>query len=172
VENRGRDVLPFMTSLKAVRALGHPIFVKLHSKRSPHMADGDAWRDRLVTELIGDGALEKASAAFRADPQLGMLGAEQARTGLDDPDVMHNNRATMERLARVLNVRFDGKTAFAAGSMFWGRTAAFERLAEAAPERLGFEPELGRIDGTVAHGLERMMAAVAASSGYRVAWDL
>jgi lipopolysaccharide biosynthesis protein len=78
----------------------------------------------------------------------------------------------MDRLARVLDVRFDGTTAFAAGSMFWGRAAAFERLADIAPERLEVEPELGRIDGTAAHGLERLMGAVATASGYRVSWEL
>jgi lipopolysaccharide biosynthesis protein len=172
VENRGRDILPFVAGLKTLKGFGHPMFVKLHSKRSPHMADGEAWRDRLVSEVIGDRAVEQALAAFAADPRLGMLAAEQARVGLDDPAVMHNNRPTMDRLARVLDVRFDNTTAFAAGSMFWGRAAAFERLADIAPERLEVEPELGRIDGTAAHGLERLMGAVATASGYRVSWEL
>jgi hypothetical protein len=43
--------------------------------------------------------------------------------------------------------------------MFWGRTAAFERLTALGPEQLAFEPEMGRIDGTTAHALERSLAA-------------
>jgi lipopolysaccharide biosynthesis protein len=56
--------------------------------------------------------------------------------------------------------------------MFWGRPQAFARLADATPERLAVEPELGRIDGTVAHGLERLMAAVVQASGYEARFDL
>jgi lipopolysaccharide biosynthesis protein len=171
-ENRGRDILPFMGGLKAATALGYPLFVKLHSKRSPHTVDGNAWRDRLVTELIDGDAAGRARAAISADPRLGMLAAARARVRLDAPGVVHNNAETMARLARVLDVRFGDGTEFAAGSMFWGRTAAFARLAEASPERLGFEPELGRIDGTVAHGLERLMGAVALAAGYEVGWGL
>ena len=172
VENRGRDVLPFMAGLKTALGLGHPLFVKLHSKRSPHTADGDAWRDRLVTELVGSDAADRARAAFKADPQLGLLAAKDARMTLSAPGVMHNNAETMTRLARILGARFDETTEFAAGSMFWGRTAVFAPLADLTAERLGVEPELGRIDGTVAHGLERLMGAVASASGYRVSFGL
>ena len=172
VENRGRDVLPFMAGLRVAGAVGHELFVKLHSKRSPHTSDGDQWRDRLVSELIDGGAADRARAAFAADSRLGMLAAAEARMRLGEPGVMHNNAVSMARLARVLDVRFDDETEFAAGSMFWGRTAAFERLAAATPERLGVEPELGRIDGTVAHGLERLTVAVARASGYEARFDL
>ncbi|MDP8917077.1 MAG: glycoside hydrolase family 99-like domain-containing protein, partial [Pseudomonadota bacterium] len=172
LENRGRDVVPFMTALKLAREAGYEVFCKLHSKRSPHTADGDAWRDRLVSELIGGEAASRARSAFAADPRLGLLAAAEARLRLDEPGVMHNNALVMTRLARLLDVRFGDDTEFPAGAMFWGRTAAFARLAEQTPERLQVEPELGRIDGTVVHGLERLMAAIAQGSGYAVRWDL
>jgi lipopolysaccharide biosynthesis protein len=172
VENRGRDILPFIVGLKTAARLDYPFFVKLHSKRSPHTVDGDAWRDRLVSELVGDTALDRARAAFESDARLGMLAASAARMDLSAPDVMHNNAEAMARLGRLMDLRFDEATEFAAGSMFWGRTAAFARLADLSAERLGFEPELGRIDGTVAHGLERLMGSVAAASGYRVSFAL
>jgi lipopolysaccharide biosynthesis protein len=172
VENRGRDILPFMQGLRTARELGYPLFVKLHSKRSPHTADGDDWRDRLVTELVMGGAPERAREAFATDARLGLLAASEARMRLGEPAVMHNNAETAARLGRMLDLRFGEDTEFAAGSMFWGRTEAFTRLAEATPERLGFEPELGRIDGTVAHSLERLMGAVAQASGYDVRFEL
>lgn len=172
VENRGRDILPFTHGLRTAAAAGYPLFVKLHSKRSPHTADGDQWRDRLVAELVDGEAAARARAAFAADARLGMLAAREARMALSAPGVVHNNAETMARLARTLDLRFGPETEFAAGSMFWGRTAAFARLAEAAPERLGFEPELGRIDGTVAHALERLTAAVATASGYTARFEL
>ncbi|WP_161494554.1 hypothetical protein [Caulobacter sp. B11] len=54
--------------------------------------------------------------------------------------------------------------------MFWGRTAAFGALTQGAP--LPFELELGRIDGTLAHALERAMGAIVVASGHRADWSL
>jgi lipopolysaccharide biosynthesis protein len=172
VENRGRDVLPFLAGLKLARELDYPTFCKLHSKRSPHTVDGDQWRERLVSELVGGAAAERARTAFASHPRLGLLAGAEARRRLSEPGVMHNNALVMARLGRLLDVRFDDQTEFPAGTMFWGRTAAFARLAEQTPERLEVEPELGRIDGTVAHGLERLMTAIAEASGYTVRWEL
>lgn len=172
VENRGRDVVPFLGALKFARAQGYPLFCKLHSKRSPHTVDGDRWRDRLVSELVGGDAARRAAAAFAGDPRLGLLAAADARMRLGEPGVMHNNGPVVARLAHLLGVRYGDETEFPAGTMFWGRTEAFARLAELTPERLDVEPELGRIDGTVSHGLERLMGAVAMASGHTVRWDL
>ncbi|MGV6871545.1 rhamnan synthesis F family protein [Pseudochelatococcus sp. B33] len=47
VENRGRDVLPFLTALRADLP-PYEIGLKLHTKRSPHRDDGAEWR-RFVT---------------------------------------------------------------------------------------------------------------------------
>jgi lipopolysaccharide biosynthesis protein len=50
--------------------------------------------------------------------------------------------------------------------MFWGRTAAFEALVALKAADLPFEIELGQIDGTLAHALERSMGAIAIGAGY------
>lgn len=172
VENRGRDVVPFLSALRFASGQDYPLFCKLHSKRSPHTADGDAWRDRLVTRLTGGDAVARATAAFDADPRLGLLAEADARMRLGEHGVMHNNGPVVARLARLLDLRYGDETEFPAGTMFWGRTAAFGRLAELTPERLQVEPELGRIDGTVVHGLERLMGAVVTASGHSVRWTL
>jgi lipopolysaccharide biosynthesis protein len=82
---------------------------------------------------------------------------------------MHNNAATMATLGKRLGFNYDDDTAFPAGSMFWGRTKAFHILTASD---FNFEPELGRIDGTLAHALERSMAALVAGAGYRADWTL
>ncbi|SFJ46931.1 glycoside hydrolase family 99-like domain-containing protein [Caulobacter sp. UNC279MFTsu5.1] len=168
VPNRGRDVAPFISELGWARTVGYSIFCKIHSKRSPHMARGDAWREALVSPL-----LDQASAVierFEAEQDLGLLATAAARTPLGTHGVMHNNAKAMATLSTSLGFVVNAQTAFPAGTMFWGRTAAFDALATAAP--LAFEPEMGRIDGTLAHALERAMGAIVTTSGRRVSWDL
>lgn len=171
-ENRGRDIRPFVESLRRAKALGYSVFCKLHSKRSPHRASGDEWRAALVDGLLGGEATALALRAFGQDPKLGLLAASDARMRIGDPDVMHNNRPAVERLARRMGLRPEPETPFAAGSMFWGRTEAFAPLTGLTDAEIGFEPELGRVDGTTAHAIERLTAAIVTRAGYRASFEL
>jgi lipopolysaccharide biosynthesis protein len=144
------------------------VFCKLHSKRSPHLADGAAAGQALI-----DAVLTGRAAAFAADPRLGLLAPASARLRLGENAAMVNNAVTVKRLSELLGgVSYSDATSFPAGSMFWGRVAAFEPLLTPAPHAYGFEPEMGRIDGTVAHAVERIFAALAESRGYMAAWTL
>jgi lipopolysaccharide biosynthesis protein len=167
-ENRGRDVLPFLSALAAAKAAGYGVFCKLHSKRSPHLADGVAAGQALIDAVLGGRA-----AAFAADPKLGLLAPASARLRLGENAAMVNNAPAVKRLAELLGgLSYGDATSFPGGSMFWGRVAAFEPLLTPAPHAYGFEPEMGRIDGTVAHAVERIFAALAESRGYKAEWTL
>jgi lipopolysaccharide biosynthesis protein len=170
--NQGRDIGPFIRALGAARDHGHTLFCKLHTKRSPHRGDGDAWRETLVADLVGPGAAERALAAFARDPRLGLLAASDARMTLGAQGVMDNNRAQVQRLSDLMGLTVKDGTPFVAGSMFWGRIEAFEPLMALGEERIGFEPEQGRVDGAAAHALERLTAAIVARAGYRASFDL
>jgi lipopolysaccharide biosynthesis protein len=172
VPNQGRDILPFLHALRIVAERGYERFCKVHAKRSPHLGDGDRWRDRLTEALLAPEAVARAQAAFAAEPDLGLLGADFSRMGLDTPDVMHNNRGAVIRLAELLGARWDAETVFPAGSMFWGRTSAFGGMLKPDIADYRFEPEMGRIDGTTAHALERLFGAVVVAAGQRTAWTL
>ncbi|MBU4433955.1 MAG: glycoside hydrolase family 99-like domain-containing protein [Alphaproteobacteria bacterium] len=170
--NRGRDIAPFLTALKIAADQGHTIFCKIHSKKSPHMANGAQWRDTLLDALVAPEAAETALQRFTLDPRLGLLAPDSARMRLGDHAVMFNNGPAMDFLAKRLNFQHGPDSAFAAGSMFWGRVTAFKALHVLAAADYPFEPELGRIDGTLAHAFERAMGAVVLASGHGVQWDL
>jgi lipopolysaccharide biosynthesis protein len=164
--NKGRDVAPFLVLLKEARARHYPMFVKLHSKRSPHLADGDASRGTLFQDLTSTNGLNQALTLFADDPKTGLVAPANSERRLGELGVMHNNSASLSYLATLLHFSFDETTRFPAGTMFWGRTAAFESLISPKAADLPFELELGQIDGTLAHALERSMGAVAVSAGY------
>ncbi len=171
-ENRGRDIRPFVETLRRARALGYSTFCKLHSKRSPHRAKGDEWRAELFDGLLGGEAASLALRAFAQDPKLGLLASSEARMRIGDPDVMDNNWPAVERLSARMGLNPGPETPFAAGSMFWGRTEAFAPLSDLTDAEIGFEPELGRVDGTTAHAIERLTAAVVTRAGYRASFEL
>ena len=114
-ENRGRDIRPFVETLRRAKVLGYSVFCKLQSKRSLHRAKGYQWRAELLDGRLGGEAAALALRAFDQDPKLGLLASSEARMRIGDRDVMDNNRMAVERLSARMP---RPETPFAAGSMF------------------------------------------------------
>ena len=74
VENRGRDIAPFLLHLlPAVMNMGHMYFVKVHTKRSLHLVEGQRWADHLQSSLLTLEALQHCQALLDADAEIGLL---------------------------------------------------------------------------------------------------
>jgi Rhamnan synthesis protein F/Glycosyltransferase WbsX len=162
-ENRGRDVRPFIQAWKMVRALGYLYGCKLHSKRSPQLADGDKQRHDLLGCLVSSPELATeiltqlksrpgtrivspltAVRALSTDPVLGELNSHWLNTLL-----LRGHRSDLVNNYQI---------SFPAGSMYWFNVAAmhpvFGGLLFNSAE---FECEAGQIDGTLAHAIERVV---------------
>jgi lipopolysaccharide biosynthesis protein len=169
--NRGRDMAPFLTVLKAIRPLGYGQVLKIHAKKSLHREDGDAWRQGFLDLLLGSPEqVERITDAFAADPKLGLLGpaghwlAYRHYWGYPVSYPAHM-RTLSQRLG--VTVELDALHFFA-GSMFWCRPEALDRLLDTlTPEQ--FDEELGQVDGTLAHEVERLLAGACQTDGWRVA---
>lgn len=170
VENRGRDVLPFMTALDEVGA-SFEIGLKLHTKRSVHRADGDDWRRFLTASLLsGEGGTPDALDAMERMPTLGLVAPTAHLLALRSRIVL-NGRITREMIAAMgldLSLADLEDRRFAAGSMFWFRREALQPFADLSLESL-FVPEGGQLDGTAAHAAERLFAIVAERQGFLAA---
>nr|WP_290693297.1 glycoside hydrolase family 99-like domain-containing protein [Halomonas sp. UBA3074] len=166
--NKGRDVLPFLTMLSAIRPLGYGQVCKIHAKRSLHRQDGDLWRQEFLGQLLGS-KKQVASVidAFNRHPDIGMIGP--AGHWLDyvrywgSPQSPVRTQTLLEHLG--IRISLD-ELGFFAGSMFWCRPEAMDPLLEMTDD--DFEAEEGQTDGTLAHALERIFAAAAQAAGYRV----
>lgn len=167
-ENRGRDILPFLGALQwAARDESDLVILKLHTKQSEHLDNGDLWRREMIDSLLAQGQATAALDAFEKDPDLGIL----APPGhlLDLENYWGGNRQIICHLAGLLGIPQPGGNArFVSGSMFWARLAALEPLLESTLDLWNFESEKGQLDGTAAHAIERMFAVCAEHAGYRV----
>lgn len=169
VENRGRDLAPFLRQLlPSAIANGHELFVKVHTKRSDHLADGEAWAEHLLGSLLEPTALEHNLALFQANPRLGLLapaGTLMACSVALEANVEHLLTLCTSRGVRPSSLL---QRRFIAGSMMVGRLEALQAMLELSLPLEGFEQEQGQTDGTLAHALERWLCCEAAAHG----WEL
>ena len=170
VDNRGRDVAPFLLNLlPAALAIGHQRFVKVHTKRSPHLVDGDRWAAHLFGSLLTPDALSTIDAALEQDASLALL----APAGTLLPMALHLDRNVDAVRAVLAGLRQDGSWAlnqnFIGGSMMAGRLEAIASWTSMVTELDSFEYEKGQTDGTLAHGLERSLCLELQSRGWRIA---
>ncbi len=165
--NHGRDILPFLQVADLLLGQGEDVVLKLHTKRSTHMPNGAQWRDEMLKQLLMDDHAREAVAAFKHDPQLGLL-APQGHL-LSVSEYVGANAPALAHLRARLGLSVDPNDAqFSAGSMFWVRLAALRPLLDAHLYRSAFEVEQGQIDGTMAHAIERVLGAVCAQNGFRL----
>jgi lipopolysaccharide biosynthesis protein len=167
VENRGRDIGPFLELLGSGRFDRYDYLCKIHGKKSPHRDDGNEWRRDLLSDLLGDpGAIRHLIAWLDANPDAGLVGP----TGLRIAGEGHrwgSNEARLRQLAARAGLgESEIRVDFFAGSMFWCRRAALEPLKGLKLKLGDFEPEQNQIDGTLAHALERLFLLAAGHAGF------
>lgn len=169
VPNRGRDLAPFLLELlPRALAQGHPWLVKLHTKRSSHLKDGEPWAQHLWRALASSEALLEIDEQFRLKPRLGLLAPPGTLlpTGIS---LHHNDRHLLSLLRRAgLAPQKWLQQPFVAGSMFAARSETLRPLLALQLGLDQFEPEQGHLDGDLAHALERLIAPLALEMGHRV----
>ena len=158
--NRGRDVLPFLCLLAQGRLDRYDWVCKLHSKKSPHMAAGNVWRQRLLEGLLGPGErVANLLRLLRAEPSWGLWAPAEHWIASDDAKWLGTNAASMQRLQRLTGLSAAPvRPPYVAGTMFWVRPGALKQLRRLGTQPDAFEPEFGQTDGTLAHAVERGVA--------------
>ena len=157
VENRGRDILPFLEALAATE--GFEFGLKLHTKKSPQREDGAQWRGEILDSLIPSrgSRLRAIIRRLQADRRIGFVTPAGFCLSVK-PWVLQNAPgmiSVMHTLGAGLTEGDLADTYFAAGSMFWFRRSALAALADPRVMAL-FEAEEGQFDGTIAHAMERL----------------
>ena len=170
VPNRGRDIGPFFTAfgeaLREYEIVGH-----LHTKKSIHSQKSGSvafWTDFLFENLIGGKAamLDAILDKMLADPTLGIVFP-------DDPNVIGwtENREFAESIATRLSLPqpLPEEINFPAGTFFWARPAALQKLFDQRFQWEDFPAEPLPNDGTMLHAIERLLPIVCNSAGFSTA---
>lgn len=164
VENYGRDFGSLLDLANLGVFDGYDAVLKVHTKRSPHRLDGDAWRVALLDGVLpSPEGVRRMVALLREDRDVGLIVPGGHVRG---PETWGSDRELVEALAARLPLAFDPETLrYAAGSMYWARPWVLQRLADLAISREHFEPEADHLDGATAHALERFVGIASAASG-------
>lgn len=184
VENRGRDILPFLRAIGSKDVPAFEIGLKIHTKRSLHRRDGETWRRFLIGSLLQsetDGRLS-GYRLLESEPRIGLVAPKAhllplgGRLALNDKLMMRTFRhlediRTSRGAKQVEHSTFitqleSGR--FPAGSMFWFRHSAFRNVI-GADLASTFTRERGQLDGTAAHAFERMFALIVEQEGFAAA---
>ena len=168
VENRGRDVLPFLQILKLIGTDTYATLCKLHTKKSVEIDNGDAWRKLLYYDLIGsEEIVEDTLQRFQQESTLGTITGKNLI--LDGMKFDLGNSEKVKHLAQLAQVPFVANYHFAAGTMFWMRPVLLKPLLPLLEkDALVFEEEFGQTDHTLAHAMERFFGLLCEAQGYRL----
>lgn len=164
--NVGRDIFPFLQALQTIELSGYDIALKLHTKKSPHLQHGARWRQAILASLTGEREVAAVQATMAADLKVGMMAPRSLLMPFDNPLSLRDNQENIDNLIGRFGLTINHEANFVAGSMFWFRPAVFERLRIDPLGVDDFGPELGAIDGTIAHAFERLLPSIALQSGY------
>ncbi|MDR3429435.1 rhamnan synthesis F family protein [Silvimonas sp.] len=166
VENRGRDVRPFLLLLKNANLLQYTAVLKIHGKKSKYSERGDEWRDALLSGLLPQGKnnnLGRMLRRFEKDPTLGI--AAPRSSYLSNENYWGANKSRIFEYGGRLGLTPDQiELFFVGGTMFWFSPRALLPLVNIIRDE-DFESENGQQDGTLAHATERLFCLAAHSNG-------
>ena len=166
--NHGRDVFPWVTLINSGALDAYQAVCKLHTKRSPHLREGAAWRRALLAGLLPPKASARLVKAFLEDDTSALL--VTAAQHLKGPQWWGANQTRAAELLARRSIELDPEALdFPAGSMFWVKPTLLTSIQRLELSAEDFEPELGGTDGSTAHAFERVLGYLARHQGQTIA---
>jgi hypothetical protein len=178
VENRGRDVRPFLLLLEKGAFDPFDLVCKIHGKKSLGNRRipifGEIVRRAMFVDLMAsDSQARKALQLFADDPNLGLVGSGRFRVtsnGAVRRDALGQNRQAVEAIAAQMGSAIrEEEFDFFEGTMFWARPQALAPLRRLRLTEEFAAAEAGRVDGALEHAAERLFNHAARVAGFRVA---
>ena len=172
-ENIGRDIGGHFRLLRGMPLEQYRLFCLIHTKKSPHLAAGDAllWRRRLLNALMGSRELAtKNLSLMLTDETVGLIGSRKCRD-----TKLRENAEKFGELLELLGVRPESRDVeFLSGTMMYLRREVLQRVYEGCkdlPFEMGDDTPLGfHLDAQWAHAIERVIGNVVRDMNYRFEW--
>jgi lipopolysaccharide biosynthesis protein len=170
VPNVGRDIAPMLVQF-GQRLMAYDLLIHIHSKKSQHNASKLDWAAQMLDHLLrSKGHVTSLLNTFADRPKLG-LAFPVYHASVRTEITWGSNFAPAQRVMRHLGQALTESdlSAFPAGSFFIARTDALRDILDLDFRKFVFEPEEGRVDGTLAHAIERLWPIVAKRRGFSTA---
>ena len=157
VANRFRDCGPFIQAAASSYLSDCSVFLKLHTKKSPHLPndEGSLWRKNLIDGLLNPKDIE--SLIRQLSTQSEALWACPERWISTKSDWGYNSFQVWQ-LTRLLDIPFRGPQQFPVGNMYWLNShliSVFANLKLAVNTKLIAKlSSFG--DGALPHAIERV----------------
>ena len=168
VDNRGRDVAPFLIQMKKI-ALDYDYLCHIHSKRSKHSSFGDIWRKYLLDNLLGDKEyVSQIISTLDNNIDIGLVYPEYFSNIREWIKWGGNKEITKDLMNKLsVSIALPENIYFPAGDMFWVRVKAVKEIFDYDWEWSDFPNEEGQVDGTIMHAIERSWSILAENNGYK-----
>lgn len=165
--NRGRDIAPMLLQLPAESLQKYDYLLHLHSKKSKHDDFGRNWMLHLLHTLLNSSGYIAAILEIMEQRNYGMV--FQTTYYMVKPALgWHGNKENCANYLSRLGIvdKMPNAPMFPAGNMFWAKTDAVMPVFAHGFTAEDFPQELGQVDGTMAHCIERSWGIVVKAQGY------
>lgn len=172
--NLGRNFGPLLNEFRS-EMLNFQYVVLIHSKKSLHSEKmGNAWIQREVELLLNPQKLSRAIGIISRYPNVGIISSNVTdlirklnfRWGKNLESLKNS---PYRNLVDFEKARPGNSINFPAGGMFLANPLAISTLLSIPLAYSDFPPEEGQIDGTLQHGLERLIGVVSEQNGFSIA---
>ena len=162
VENRFRDCGPFIQAASSPFLSDCEVFLKLHTKKSPHLPndEGALWRRDLIAGLLNLKDIENliSQLATRLEPSWAC-----PERWISNKSDWGFNSFQVWKFTKALGISFLGPQPFPVGNMYWLNRSLldfFPLIAKQAKIETSSQFSSFR-DGDVSHALERVVGSIA-----------
>jgi hypothetical protein len=165
--NRGRDIAPFLIGFRdEIRR--YDIVSHVHSKKSNHDDILFGWREYTFRQLFGSRAIVSSILYALQSGHVDLVFPDHFGPVVQSLNYGFDYELMKALLARTgISFSKDILLEFPSGSMFWARSKALAPLLALNLKFDDFPQELGQIDGTLAHAIERSIAFLTENAGGR-----
>lgn len=168
VDNHGRDILPFIQLINHDVLIHYKGICKIHTKKSLHLRDGDAWRKQLIQSLLPQHKTSTLLTQFLANNKIILCAPDKSI--LAGREYWGNNLEKGELLTTKLNLLIEpDNLIFPAGSMYWIKPRLLKLIKQLNLNQSSFEEESSQLDGTTAHIFERLIGYLVSASQFQMA---
>lgn len=165
-ENRGRDVGGFISLWSNYRSDEYTSVLLLHTKKSPHLKNGDQWRGNLLTSILGNREIARKNAiSINPKSNIGIIGSARHRNtsiGL--------NKANLVKLNTLFGVpKHLTQVDYLSGTIMFISPLILDKLCSKLNQshfQEGTDKDLKHhMDGQLEHAVERFFATLCRTLG-------